>query len=96
MARRHKETADDRAGRVDRTTASAPRRPALDEIKPQEVISSDEAADPSVQNADNPLLVREEVKNTSDSSGLRADDEARGEVIKEQLKRGATDVRPAD
>lgn len=96
MPRRHPQSADDRPGRVDRDTAAAQKRPPLTEMKPGEVTSGDEAADPSVQNADNPLLVREDVKNTSDSSGLHADDEAKGKVIKEQLKRGAKDVRPTD
>lgn len=83
-------------GRVDRQTSSAPRRPSLEQMKSREVTSADEAAEPSVQNADNPLLVREDVRNTSDSSGLRADDETRGEQIKEQLRRGAKNVRPMD
>jgi hypothetical protein len=72
------------------------RRPALTRIKPGQPNSNDEAGDASVMNADNPMLVREEVKNTSDSSGLHADDEARGKVIKEQLKRGASEVQPTD
>lgn len=72
------------------------RETPLTEIKPREVSSSDEAADPSVQNADNATLVREEVKNTSDSSGLHADDEAKGKVMKDQLKRGLREVQPMD
>lgn len=34
--------------------------------------------------------------DTSDSSGLKVDDPARGEKIKEQLKRGAQEIRPMD
>jgi hypothetical protein len=68
----------------------------LTDIKPGEARSNDEAGDPSVQNAENPMLVREEVKNTTDSSGLHADDEAKGEVMKEQLKRGAREIQPMD
>jgi hypothetical protein len=93
-------TANDRPGeeksRVDRTTAAPSRRPPMTEIQPRQVTSNDEAGDPSVQNADNPLLVREDVKNTSDSSGLHVDDEARGEKLKEQLKRGSREISPMD
>ena len=88
--------ADDETSRVDRTTAAPTRRPPLTEIQPRQVSSNDEAADPSVQDADNPLLVRDDVKNTSDSSGLHADDEAKGEVMKDQLKRGLRQISPMD
>jgi hypothetical protein len=100
MKRRDRHTADDRPGdersRVDRTTAAPAQRPPLTEIQPRQVTSNDEAGDPSVQNAENPMLAREDVKNTSDSSGLHADDEAKGEVIKDQLKRGLREVQPMD
>ena len=72
------------------------REKPLTDIKPGEVSSSDEAADPSVQNADNATLVREEVQNTSDSSGLHAEDEAKGELMKAQLKRGLREIQPMD
>lgn len=39
---------------------------------------------------------REDVTNTSDSSGLRAGDEAAGERMKDQLRRGATEVSRMD
>lgn len=100
MKGKDRHTANDRPGdeksRVDRTTAAPSRRPPLTEIQPRQVSSNDEAGDPSVQNADNPLLAREDVKNTSDSSGLHADDEAKGEVMKEQLKRGLRQISPLD
>jgi hypothetical protein len=100
MKGRDRHTANDRPNeersRVDRTTAAPTRRPPMTEIQPRQVSSSDEAADPSVQNADNPLLAREDVKNTSDSSGLHADDEARGKVVKDQLKRGLREIQPMD
>jgi hypothetical protein len=100
MKARDRDTANDRPGdeksRVDKTTAAPTRRPPLTETQPRQVSSSDEAGDPSVQNADNPLLVREEVNNTSDSSGLHVDDEARGELRKEQLKRGLREIQPLD
>ena len=101
MKGRDRHTANDRPddaerSRVDRTTAASPQRPPLTEIKPGQVTSNDEAGDPSVMNADNPMLVREDVKNTSDSSGLHAEDEAKGQVLKEQLKRGLTEVQPMD
>jgi hypothetical protein len=89
MARRDRETAQDRP-------SEGARRANLTDIKPGEVTSNDEAADPSVQNAENPMLVREEVKNTSDSSGLHADDEAKGETMKDQLKRGLREIQPMD
>ena len=100
MKGKDRHTANDRPGdpksRVDRDTAAPTRRPPLTEIQPREVSSNDEAADPSVQNADNPLLAREDVKNTSDSSGLHTDDEARGELLKKQLKQGLREVQPMD
>lgn len=65
-----------------------PRNKKLTDLKPGEPRETDESGDVSMQNADNPTLVREEVKNTSDSSGLRASDEAAGEKIKEQLRKG--------
>jgi hypothetical protein len=34
--------------------------------------------------------------NSTDSSGLKVDDPVRGEKIKEQLKRGAQEIRPMD
>ena len=89
MKGRDRETAHDRP-------AEGARRKQLTDIKPGEVTSNDEAGDPSVQNAENPMLVREEVKNTSDSSGLPVDDEARGEVMKDQLKRGLREIQPMD
>lgn len=70
--------------------------PKVTELKPGQPNTSDEAGDVSVANADHPMRVREEVKNTPDSSGLKVDDPARGEKIKEQLKRGAQEVRPMD
>jgi hypothetical protein len=36
------------------------------------------------------------IPNSTDSSGLKVDDPARGEKIKEQLKRGAQEIRPMD
>ncbi len=45
---------------------------------------------------DNPMLVREEVKNTSDSSGLHSNDDAAGEKIKEQLRKGHQQVSRMD
>ncbi len=100
MKGRDRQTANDRAdterSRVDQDTAVPAQRPPLTEIKPGQVTSNDEAGDPSVMNADNPMLVREDVKNTSDSSGLHADDEAKGRVLKEQLKRGLSEVQPMD
>jgi hypothetical protein len=100
MKGRDRHTANDRPAdaksRVDRSTAAPTRRPPLTEIQPPQVSSNDEAGDPSVQNADNPLLAREEVKNTSDSSGLHADEEAKGQVMKDQLKRGLREISPLD
>ena len=97
--RQDRTTANDRPdterSHADRTT-TPDHRPRLTEIKPGQPAGNDEAGDVSVQNADNPLLVREDVKNTSDSSGLHADDEAKGEQLKEQLRRGAREVRPMD
>ena len=100
MKGKDRHTANDRPGeersRVDRTTAAPSRRPPLTEIKPGQARSNDEAGDVSVANADNPMLVREDVKNTSDSSGLPVDDEARGRQIKDSLKRGHSERQPMD
>lgn len=73
-------------GRVDRQTSSAPRRPSLEQMKGREVTSADEAADPSAQTAGQPAAGEGGVRNTSDSSGLRADDRARGVQVKEKLR----------
>jgi hypothetical protein len=100
MASRDRETASDRRttdnANINPTASASPTRPPLDEIRPAQVTTNDEAGDPSAANAENPTLVREEVKNTSDSSGLHVDDEARGELIKEQLKRGLREIQPLD
>ena len=82
-------------GVTDRTTTPE-QRPPMTELKPGQPNTGDEAGDVSMANADNPMLVREDVKNTSDSSGLKTDDEARGERLKEQLRRGAREVQPMD
>jgi hypothetical protein len=87
-------SADDRMSK-DRVARNFRDKP-LTEVKPGQPTMDDEAGDVSIANADNPMSVREEVKNTSDSSGLRADDEARGEQIKKQLKRGAREIQPLD
>lgn len=66
-----------------------PRRPIgkpLTELKPCEPTMPDEAT--SLETAENAEFVREENKNTSDSSGLHATDEAAGVKIKEQLRKG--------
>ncbi len=98
-SRRDRSTADDRPQteptHADRTT-SPEHPPPITESKPGQPAGSDEAGDVSVQNADNPMLVREDVRNTSDSSGLHATDEAKGEKLKEQLRRGAREVQPLD
>jgi hypothetical protein len=100
MKGRDRHTANDRPdterSEVDRDTAAPTHRPPMTEIRPAQVSSNDEAGDPSVMNADNPMLVREDVKNTSDSSGLHNDDEAKGQLIKEQLKRGLSNIQPMD
>jgi hypothetical protein len=73
-----------------------PRSKPVTTIKPGEPTMPDEAGDVSAQNADNPMLTREEVKNTSDSSGLHATDEAAGERIKELLRKGSQLVSRMD
>lgn len=73
-----------------------PRDKPVTSIKPGEPTMPDEAGDVAAQNADNPALTREEVKNTSDSSGLHATDEAAGEKIKELLRKGAQQVSRMD
>jgi hypothetical protein len=94
MDPRDRNTADER-GVADRTTTPE-HRPALTELKPGQPNTSDEAGDVSIANADNPMLVREDVNNTSDSSGLHVDDPARGDKLKEQLRGGAREVQPMD
>ena len=63
-------------------------------IKPAEPSVADEAAE--VNTADNPSMIREDAKNTSDSSGLPVNDEAHGEQIKELLRRGGQEVTRMD
>lgn len=71
-------------------------RPRLTDVKPGEQRSSEQAGEVNAATADDPRVVREEVANTADSSGHHSGDEAGGQVIKEQLKRGMKDVRPMD
>ena len=63
-------------------------------IKPAEPSVADDAGERNA--ADDPQVVREDVKNTSTSSGLPADDEAAGEQTKELLRRGGQEVTKMD
>jgi hypothetical protein len=58
-----------------------------DENQPLDPTDSTDASD---------LPPGQPLPNSSDSSGLKVDDPARGEKIKEQLKRGAQEIRPMD
>ncbi len=73
-----------------------PRPAALTELKAGEPRESDEPGDVSLQNADNPTLVREEVANSSTSSGTHAGDEGDDQVRKDLLRRGAREVSRMD
>jgi hypothetical protein len=92
-----REQAHERPAEIPAAAEGAPRRGVdVTQIKPGEPTSPDEAGDVSIANADNPMLVREENKNSSDSSGVRADSEAAGEQIKELLRRGGQEVSRMD
>lgn len=94
MKRRDRHTANDRTtDERGHATGITTERPPLTEIQPP---TNDEAGDPSAQNAENPILGRDDVANTSDSSGLPEDNASKGEVIKDQLKRGLREVQPMD
>jgi hypothetical protein len=98
-SKRDRSTANDRPDTersYNNRTTTPDHRPPVTEMKPGQPSGSDEAGDVSVQNADNPMLVREDVKNTSDSSGLHAADEAKGEKLKDQLRRGGREAQPMD
>lgn len=70
-----------------------PRDKRVTEARAGEANSPDETG---AAVADNPTLQREEVKNTSDSSGLRASDEAAGDSVKELLRKGGQQVSKMD
>lgn len=99
MAPKDRESADDRPvadrsrGGSESTTPEG--GTPLTELKPGQARSSDEAGDVSTMNADHPMRVREETTD-GEAAGLPVDDEARGELLKKQLKDGMTNVRPMD
>jgi hypothetical protein len=70
-----------------------PRSERLTKVRPPEANIADETGSAV---ADNPTVQREEVNNTSDSSGLPATDEAAGESIKELLRKGGQQVSKMD
>lgn len=70
-----------------------PRNERLTKVRPPEASTADETGSAG---ADNPTVEREEVTNTSDSSGLHATDEAAGESIKELLRKGGQQVSKMD
>lgn len=99
MAPKDRDSADDRPAQDRRRETTEATRleggTPLTDLKPGQPRSSDEAGDVSMMNADHPMRVREETTE-SEASGLPVDDEARGELLKKQLKEGKTDVRPMD
>ncbi len=68
----------------------------LTDIKAGEPRETDEPGDVSLQNAENPTMVREEVANTSTSSGTHAGDEGDDQKRKEMLRRGAREISRMD
>ena len=88
-----------RSGRDDDSVVasdgSGARRPVdVNEALPPQSVSPDELS--SEVAPDDPGAAREDVGNTSDSSGLRAGDEADGERIRELHRRGATEISKMD
>ena len=71
-----------------------PRPVPVTEIKGPEARETDEPG--SMQTAENPTLVREEVVNTSTSSGTHAGDEGDDQFRKELLRRGHREVSRLD
>lgn len=73
-----------------------PRPARLTDIKAGEPRETDESGDVSLQNAENPTILREEVANTSTSSGTQAGDEGDDQKRKAQLRRGAREISRMD
>jgi len=73
-----------------------PRPAPLPDIKAGEPRETDEPGDVSLQNAESPTIVREEVANTSTSSGTQAGDEGDDQKRKEQLRQGAREISRMD
>lgn len=76
---------------------AGPRREVdLDEALPPQPALAGEVAGTTDVAPDDPTRVREDVGNTSDSSGLKVDEEGRGDLLKRQLRDGMTEVSPMD
>lgn len=88
-------TGRDVSGRV--PEAGEPRGAArVNEALPAQPALAGEVAGTTDVAPDNPTVVRESVRNTSDSSGVKVDDEARGDQIKRQLREGSSEISPMD
>ncbi len=93
---------DDRANptnpssRHDHLGPDTPRPTEVTDVKPGLPNMSDEAGDVSLQNADNPMIVREEVGNTSTSSGTHHGDDGDDQQRKEKLRRGFREISRMD
>lgn len=88
--------ASDRERRRDHLGPDTPRPVPVTDIKSGEPRTSDEAGDVSIQNADDPGIVREEVGNTSTSSGTHPGDQGDDQRRKEQLRRGHRGISRMD
>jgi hypothetical protein len=93
--------ADDRSARDrepahDQLGPDAPRPGPVTELRGGAPRTSDEAGDVSAQTTDRPGVVREEVGNTSTSSGTHPGDSGDDQRRKEQLRRGLRNVSRMD
>lgn len=84
------------SARHDHLGPDTPRPVEVTEAKPGVPNMADEAGDVSLQNADRPMVVREEVGNTSTSSGTHPGDEGDDQQRKEKLRRGFREVSRMD
>lgn len=85
------------ADRSDLEGPPPPRPAPVTNLKPCEPNMADEASDPALQNVEyNPRFVRDDVRNTSTSSGTHAGDEGDDQRRKELLKRGHREVSRMD
>jgi len=92
--------ADERAPgperRHDHLRPETPRPAPVTDIRSGEPRMPDEAGDVSIQNADDPDVVREDTGNTSTSSGTHPGDSGDDQRRKEQLRRGHRGISRMD
>lgn len=88
--------AQDQEPAHDHLGPETPRPGPVTELRSGAPSTPDEAGDVSAQTADRPGVVREEVGNTSTSSGTHPGDRGDDQRRKEQLRRGLRNVSRMD